>query len=151
MGRTVVAIDPAVTATEDSDQHGIMVCGIGPDQVGYVVEVNQGGDMVAHTLRTIAPNLNVIEVRATRGKHVRAEPIAALYEQGRVRHVGRFDDLEAQMTQMTVEGYQGEGSPDRVDALVWAMSELFPDMVDTVPNAQRFNIKRRAGGGWLRS
>lgn len=181
LGRTVVAIDPAVTATEDSDQHGIMVCGMGPDQVGYVVEdasmsgspaewarraislsqtygadgvvveVNQGGDMVAHTLRTIAPNLNIIEVRATRGKHVRAEPIAALYEQGRVRHVGRFDDLEAQMTQMTVEGYQGEGSPDRVDALVWAMSELFPDMVDTVPDAQRFNLKRRAGGGWLGS
>ena len=181
LGRTVVAIDPAVTATEDSDQHGIMVCGIGPDQVGYVVEdgsmsgspaewarraislsktygadgvvveVNQGGDMVAHTLRTIAPNLNIIEVRATRGKHVRAEPIAALYEQGRIRHVGRFDDLEAQMTQMTVDGYQGDGSPDRVDALVWAMSDLFPDMVDTVPDTARFNIKRRSGGGWLKT
>lgn len=179
MGRTVVSVDPAVTNTEDSDEHGIMVAGVGPDQVGYliedatmsgaphewaqaaismahkymadgiVVEVNQGGDMVAHTIRTIAPNINVIEVRATKGKHVRAEPIAALYEQGRIRHVGQFPDLEAQMCQMTNEGYKGEGSPDRVDALVWAFSELFPDMIDSVPDASRFKEGRRGGGGWL--
>lgn len=178
MGRVVVAIDPAVTATEDSDEHGIVVAGIGDDQTGYVledasmsgspaewarraislsqtygadgvvVEVNQGGDMVAHTLRTIAPNLNIIEVRATRGKHVRAEPIAALYEQGRIRHVGSLPKLENQMTQMTVEGYQGEGSPDHVDAMVWAMTELFPSMVDTVPDAAKFKMRGRSGG-WL--
>lgn len=179
VGRTVVSVDPAVTNTDESDEHGIIVAGMGPDQVGYliedatmsgtphewaqaaimrarkyladgiVVEVNQGGDMVAHTIRTIAPNINVIEVRATKGKHVRAEPIAALYEQGRIRHVGQFAELEAQMTQMTNEGYQGDGSPDRVDALVWAFSELFPDMVDAVPDASRFNVGRRSGGGWL--
>jgi len=179
LGRTVVSVDPAVTNTEESDEHGIMVAGMGPDQVGYliedctmsgtphewaqeaitkahkyladgiVVEVNQGGDMVAHTIRTIAPNINVIEVRAAKGKHVRAEPIAALYEQGRIRHVGQFPELEAQMCQMTNEGYQGDGSPDRVDALVWAFSELFPDMIDSVPDASRFNIGRSSGSGWL--
>ena len=89
-----------------------------------VVEVNQGGDMVKHTLLTIDPHVNVIEVRASRGKHVRAEPIAALYEQGRIAHVGAFPELESQMTQMTIHGFEGVGSPDRVDALVWAMSEL---------------------------
>ena len=179
MGRIVVSIDPAVTNTEDSDEHGICVAGIGPDQTGYlledaslhgsphdwateairkskeygadgvVVEVNQGGDMVAHVLRTIAPNLNIIEVRATRGKHVRAAPIASLYEQGRIRHVGQFPDLESQMTQMTTAGFQGDGSPDRVDALVWAMSELFPDMVDTVPDASIHHHRRARRGGWL--
>lgn len=178
IGRTVVAIDPAVTNTEDSDEHGLVVAGIGPDQTGYlladeslrgspmdwaraaialakkwqadgvVVEVNQGGDMVAHTLRTIAPSLNIIEVRATRGKHVRAEPIASLYEQGRVRHVGQFPEIENQMTQFTTEGYQGEGSPDRVDAVVWAFTELFPDMTETVPDASRFMI-RPNGRGWM--
>jgi len=114
---------------------------------GVVVEINQGGDMVAHTLRAIAPNLNVIEVRATKGKHVRAEPIAALYEQGRIRHVGQFPELETQMTQMTTEGYQGPGSPDRVDAMVWAFTELFPDMTETIrqPQAKR----RPRASGWL--
>ena len=67
-------------------------------------------------------------MRASRGKHVRAEPIAALYEQGRIRHVGSFPDLETQMTMMTPAGYEGENSPDRVDALVWALSELFPSI-----------------------
>ncbi|WP_306127930.1 DNA-packaging protein [Roseovarius sp. MMSF_3350] len=177
--RTVVAIDPAVTNTEDSDEHGIVACGRASDQTGYVIEdgsisgspmdwakqaiamyhkhkadaivaeVNNGGDMIAHTIRAVAPNVNVIEVRATKGKHVRAEPIAALYAQGRVRHVGHFPELENQMTQFTNEGYQGEDSPDRADSLVWAMSELFPDMVDTVPDASKFNIGRRGGGGWL--
>lgn len=179
IGRTVVSVDPAVTNTEDSDEHGLMVCGIGDDQTGYlledasaqgspmdwakaairlakkheadgvVVEVNQGGDMVAHTLRTLAPNLNIIEVRATKGKHVRAEPIASLYEQGRIRHVGQFPELENQMTQMTTEGYQGEGSPDRVDALVWAFTELFPDMTEPVVDASRYADLIGAGGGWM--
>lgn len=96
---------------------------------GIVVEVNQGGDMVANTIRSIRPNVKIIEVRASRGKHVRAEPIAALYEQGRIHHVGSFPDLETQMTQMTTSGYEGDGSPDRVDALVWVMTQLFPSMV----------------------
>jgi phage terminase large subunit-like protein len=180
MGRMVIAVDPAVTNTEDSDEHGICVAGIGPDQTGFlledasmsgsphewataaiakskeygadgvVVEVNQGGDMVAHVLRTIAPALNIIEVRATRGKHVRAEPIASLYEQGRIRHVGQFPELESQLTQMTTQGFEGDGSPDRVDAMVWAMSELFSDMIEPIPDASVHHRRARGGGGgWL--
>lgn len=161
IGRILVAVDPAVTNEEDSNEHGIVVAGIKGDTGfvfedgslegsplqwarravalhdkysadGIVVEVNQGGDMVAHTLRGVRSNLNIIEVRASRGKHVRAEPIAALYEQGRVHHVGSFPELETQMTQMTNAGYEGEGSPDRVDALVWVFTELFPDMIKPV-------------------
>jgi phage terminase large subunit-like protein len=115
---------------------------------GIVVEVNQGGDMVAHTIRTVEPNARIIEVRASRGKHVRAEPIAALYEQGKIAHVGGFPELEAQMTQMTTSGYEGEGSPDRVDALVWAMTELFPDMVDKRPDMSRLPPPR-VTSGWM--
>lgn len=178
VGRTVVAIDPAVTNTEESDDHGLIVAAVGDEQTGYVledasmqgsplewareavrlvnkwnadgvvVEVNQGGDMVAHTLRSVSPNLNIIEVRASRGKHVRAEPVASFYEQGRIRHVGYFSELENQMTQMTMDGFQGEGSPDRVDAMVWAFSELFPDMVDDVPDASQFAIPS-SGAGWM--
>jgi phage terminase large subunit-like protein len=165
-------------ATEASDEHGIVVAGLAEDKRGVVledaslsgspmewakravslyrsweadaivIEVNQGGDMVAHTLRTIDPNVKIKEVRASRGKHVRAEPIAALYEQGRVAHVGSFPELEAQMTQMTTNGYEGEGSPDRVDALVWAMTELFPAMTRPVADASRFAIPKARG--WMR-
>jgi len=103
--------------------------------------------MVAHTIRTVDPSANIIEVRASRGKHVRAEPIAALYEQGKIAHVGAFPLLEGQMTQMTTDGFQGDGSPDRVDALVWAFTELFPDMVERVPDVSRFKIPTRRG--WM--
>jgi len=173
--RVVVAVDPAASNNPDSDEHGIIVAGR-EGQEGrvledatmqgsptdwarrtvslyrswqadaVVVEVNQGGDMVKHTLLTIDPNINVIEVRASRGKHVRAEPIAALYEQGRIAHVGAFPELETQMTQMTIHGFEGVGSPDRVDALVWAMTELFPDMTDRVPDVARFAITRHSKG-----
>ena len=156
--RIIVAVDPAVTNTESSDEHGIVVAGIKGREGfiledasvkgspltwarraialhdkyaadGIVIEVNQGGDMVAQTLRSVRETLNIIEVRATRGKHVRAEPIAALYEQGRVFHVGSFPELETQMTMTTAAGYEGENSPDRLDAAVWALTELFPDMI----------------------
>ena len=177
MGRIVVAVDPAVTATEASDEHGIIVAGLS-DKRGIVledaslqgsphewarravslyrswnadcivIEVNQGGDMVAHTIRTIDPNVKIKEVRASRGKHVRAEPIAALYEQGRVAHVGAFPELENQMTQMTIAGFEGEGSPDRVDALVWAFTELFPSMTQPTFDASKYAIPR--GRGWMR-
>lgn len=180
LNRVVISLDPAVTNTEESDEHGIIAAGISSDQTGYVLEdgsaggspiewaraavamyhkhsadaivaeVNQGGDMVAHTIRAVAPNINVIEVRATRGKHVRAEPVAALYAQGRVRHVGHFAELENQMTQFTNEGYQGDASPDRADALVWALTELFPDMVETPPNASSLKLTP-SGAGWLAS
>lgn len=105
-----------------------------------VIEVNQGGDMVAQTLRSVRNTVKIKEVRATRGKHVRAEPIASMYEQGRVHHVGSFPQLETQMTQMTTFGYEGAGSPDRVDALVWAMTDLFPSMVGKTAN-QRTPVK----------
>ena len=160
--RIIVAVDPAVTADEEADEHGIIAAGIGEDQRAYVlddaslqgtpdgwarraittldrldgdavvVEVNQGGDMVAHTLRSVRPTLKIAEVRATRGKHVRAEPIAALYEQGRVSHCGSFAKLEDQMVMMTAQGYLGDRSPDRLDALVWALTELFPAVIKPV-------------------
>jgi phage terminase large subunit-like protein len=179
LSRIVVAVDPAVTATEASDFHGIVVAGMAKDQRGMVlqdgslqgspmewarravslyrswdadcivVEVNQGGDMVAHTLRTIDPNVKIKEVRASRGKHVRAEPIAALYEQGRISHIDAMPELETQMTQMTLNGFEGAGSPDRVDALVWAFTELFPGMTQARVDPDRFKIKS-AGGGWMR-
>ena len=89
-----------------------------------VAEVNQGGDLVESLVRQIDPLVSYSAVRATRGKVARAEPIAALYEQGRILHAGSFKELEDQMCRVTLGGYQGKGSPDRVDALVWALTEL---------------------------
>jgi predicted phage terminase large subunit-like protein len=89
-----------------------------------VAEVNQGGQMVAEVIRQVDPLVPYRAVHASRGKVARAEPVAALYEQGRVKHAKKLNDLEDQMTRMTRFGYEGEGSPDRVDALVWAMHEL---------------------------
>ncbi|MBC6407062.1 MAG: DNA-packaging protein [Rhodobacteraceae bacterium] len=89
-----------------------------------VAEVNQGGDLVHSVLQQVDPALPFKAVRATRGKLVRAEPVAALYEQGRVFHARGLAALEQQMSQMTMQGYQGKGSPDRVDALVWALHAL---------------------------
>ncbi|WP_143733001.1 DNA-packaging protein [Pontibaca methylaminivorans] len=89
-----------------------------------VAEVNQGGQLVEEVLRQVDPLLPFRAVRASRGKAARAEPVAALYEQGRVRHVAGLDLLEEQMCLMTARGYEGPGSPDRVDALVWALHEL---------------------------
>lgn len=150
--RVVVAVDPAVTSGAEADETGIVVAGrdagtgfwvledltgrLSPDLWArrvadafarvradtVVCEVNQGGDLVAATLRTVDPTLPVRSVRATRGKRLRAEPVAALYEQGRVRHAGAFDALEDQMTRFT--GAPGDASPDRLDALVWALTDL---------------------------
>jgi predicted phage terminase large subunit-like protein len=153
--RTVVAVDPAVTAHDGSDETGIVVAGVtslgrdgefwvledgsgrySPDDWArraitlwrshaadaLVCEVNQGGDMVRATLGTVDPNVPVRSVRATKGKRLRAEPIAALYEQGRVRHAKPLQALEDQMVGFT--GDPSEGSPDRLDALVWALTEL---------------------------
>ena len=176
--RIVVAVDPAVSAETGSNEHGIVACGRGADNRGYVlddastsgsprhwadraiatydrfdadaivVERNQGGDMVRSTLDAARPGLPIIEVVATRGKHVRAEPIAAIYSYGRVSHVGTFDALETQMCQMTAAGYEGKGSPDRVDALVWAMTELFPQMVRPVAKAV-VEVPHLGAGGWM--
>ena len=97
-----------------------------------VAERNFGGAMVESVIRTADPNINVKMVSASRGKVVRAEPVAALYEQGKIHHlfsrddlgINQFEELEDQMTHMTLDGYVGEGSPDRVDAMVWAVTEL---------------------------
>lgn len=89
-----------------------------------VVEANQGGDMVEAVIRQVDPNVPVRSVHATRGKWARAEPVAALYEQGRIRHAGRFPELEDELCDFSVEGLSGGRSPDRLDALVWALSEL---------------------------
>ncbi len=89
-----------------------------------VAEVNQGGQLVEEVLRQVDPMVPFRAVRASRGKVARAEPVAALYEQGRVKHLRGLAELEEQMCQMTARGFEGRGSPDRVDALVWALHEL---------------------------
>jgi predicted phage terminase large subunit-like protein len=152
--RVVVAVDPSGTKGGSGDDVGIVVAGKGQDDRFYVLEdgtcnlspdgwarrvaqlyekwsadrvvaeANFGGAMVDAVLRTAARNLPIKMVTASRGKIVRAEPIAALYEQSRVSHCGSFDALEDQMCAMTGAGYVGEGSPDRADALVWALTEL---------------------------
>jgi phage terminase large subunit-like protein len=89
-----------------------------------VAEVNQGGQLVGEVLRQVDPMVPYRAVRASRGKVARAEPVAALYEQGRVGHLRGLADLEDQMCLMTARGFEGRGSPDRVDALVWALHDL---------------------------
>lgn len=89
-----------------------------------VVEVNQGGELVTQVIRSIDALVPIKAVHAAKGKAARAEPVSALYEQGRVAHVRRLAALEDQMCQMTAQGYLGKGSPDRLDALVWALTEL---------------------------
>jgi predicted phage terminase large subunit-like protein len=103
-----------------------------------VAEVNFGGAMVEQVVKVAASNarmrVNFKEVSASRGKAIRAEPIAALYSTGKVHHVGHLAQLEDQMIAMTTAGYMGEGSPDRLDACVWALAELFPRVASTNPN-----------------
>ena len=94
-----------------------------------VGETNYGGAMVQQTIQTARPRTPYKAVTATRGKHIRAEPFSALYEQGKVRHVGNFPDLENELAAFSTVGYMGEGSPNRADAWVWVLSELFPAMV----------------------
>src|SRR5580704_619455 len=152
MVRIVVAIDPATTSGEDADETGIVVAGKGVDGHAYVLrdlscrlssngwgnrainayrelgadrivaEVNNGGDLVEDVIRVIDRGVSYKKVHASRGKVVRAEPISSLYEQKRVHHVGVFGELETQMCSFVPEHL--DGSPDRVDALVWALSEL---------------------------
>lgn len=151
MYRVVVAIDPAVTSGENSDETGIVTCGASTNGHFYVLsddtvratpnawgkraieayrewkadrivaETNNGGDMVVMVLQQVDSSVPVTKVHATRGKRLRAEPISNLYEQQRVHHVGAFPQLEDQMVLWTPES---NDSPDRLDALVWALSEL---------------------------
>lgn len=115
------------------------VCGRKPDAV--LVEDNFGGPLVEAVLRQIEPNINVRAVHASSGKHVRAEPIAALYERGLVRHAGEpldYEALEDQLMQFTAAGYMGVGSPDRGDALVWAGTDLMLETVATASGGRSF-------------
>lgn len=103
-----------------------------------VAEVNQGGNLVATLIRGIDPMIPFRGVHASRGKAARAEPVAALYEQGRVSHRAAFKALEDQMAAMTVRGFAGKGSPDRVDALVWAITDL---MIEPAAGYRRPQIR----------
>jgi predicted phage terminase large subunit-like protein len=168
----------ASVAGDRTSETGIVVAGLGEDGRGYilddcstrqspagwarravaafdrhhadalVVEINQGGAMVEAVLRAERAGLPLRQVRASRGKSVRAEPIAALYEQGRVSHAGAFPALEDQMVQVTPFGIEGDGPADRVDALVWALSDLFPRMVKPQTDVTWEN-ERGGNGSWL--
>ena len=167
--------------SDGTAETGIVVVGIGVDNRGYVlddqtcslspngwarralsaydmfsadcivVETNQGGDMVKSTIQSVRPGINVREVHASRGKVTRAEPIAALYEQGRISHVGAFPGLEDQMVLFTPLGIAGETTGDRVDALVWGLTQLFPSIVNVVEQNQGWDYGRgrAVSGGWL--
>ncbi|SDE19487.1 Large terminase phage packaging protein [Limimaricola pyoseonensis] len=111
----VSPLDWALEACAAAERHGA-------DRL--VAEVNQGGALVESLVRQVDPLVPFRALRASRGKALRAEPVAALYEQGRVHHLRGLGPLEDQMAQMTVRGYAGPGSPDRLDALVWALHEL---------------------------
>lgn len=169
-----------------SDEIGIVVVALGTDRKAYVLEdlsgryspeswgqvvadafdrhsadrivgeKNFGGDMVRAIIHAVNADLPYTEVNASRGKVVRAEPIAALYEQIKVHHVGYFEELEDQMCSMNAGGYIGLKSPDRLDALVWGLTELFPKLTRKVDknwtppvtkkqsrSASRFDRKRR--------
>lgn len=149
--RVVIALDPSVTSGPDSDELGMIAAGLGVDGHGYVLddgsgvmapdvwadravtkfdkwaadkiigEANNGGDLIETVIRTVRRNVPYQKVHASRGKITRAEPIAALYEQGKVHHVGGFAELEGEMTNY-VPG--ASKSPNRMDALVWALSFL---------------------------
>ncbi|WP_164876048.1 DNA-packaging protein [Falsirhodobacter deserti] len=123
--RAVVLEDASVTAASPDTWARAALAAMerhGADRL--VAEVNQGGDLVETVIRGIDPMVPFRAVRASKGKAARAEPVAALYEQGRVRHLRGLAALEDQMCRMTLRGFDGKGSPDRLDALVWALWEL---------------------------
>lgn len=124
-GRAVVLANCSVEGASPATWAGAVVRAFRRfDADRIVAEINQGGDMVTAMLRSIDINLPVTTVRATRGKFLRAEPVAALYEQGRVAHAGRFTALEDQMCDFGPDGLSLDRSPDRLDALVWALTAL---------------------------
>lgn len=157
--RIIVAVDPPATSQENSNEAGVVVVGIAEDESAYVLadrsgvmsprewgqaavnayrefeadlivsEVNQGGEMVEHVIRSVDPNVPYKAVRASRGKYIRAEPISAIYARNKVWHVGQFEALEDQMCSFTPDMDRKTGSPDRLDALVWGMTELFPSLI----------------------
>jgi len=166
----------AKSFSEDTAETGIVVAGLGVDGRGYVLddlscresprgwarraisgldlhkgdlivaEANMGGEMVEYVIRSERDTANVKIVHASRGKVTRAEPISALYEQGRVSHVGSFPELEDQMVLFTPYGIEGETTADRVDALVWAFTELFPGLIQV----NRTGELPQIDAGWVR-
>jgi len=162
MTKVVVAVDPSGSGDVDNldnDEIGIVVCGLGQDGNGYVLEdcslkagpatwgnvtvsawerhlanvvvaeTNFGGEMVKHVIQTARPRTPFRAVSASRGKAVRAEPIAALFETGKCRLAGEFRKMESELLGFSSSGYIGEGSPNRADAMIWGMCELFPGLV----------------------
>jgi phage terminase large subunit-like protein len=124
-GRAVVLADLSVPNASPAAWGNAVVRAFRKYQADRVVaEVNQGGDMVSAILRSVDETLPVTTVHARRGKYLRAEPVAALYEQGRVAHAGTFLALEDQMCDFGPDGLSGGASPDRLDALVWALTSL---------------------------
>jgi phage terminase large subunit-like protein len=154
---------------DSGDSIGIIVAGLGADGFGYILadrtcklspdgwarvavnayhsfkadriiaERNFGGAMVEAVVRTADPNVSYKEVTASRGKIARSEPISALYEQNRIRHAGSFTELEDQLAAMTGDGYVGDGSPDRADAAIWALTELFGARQQEIPIVMPFS------------
>lgn len=180
--RVVVAVDPPASSGENANECGIVVVGVDEAGRAYVLddwslvatpdewarkavaayrlhnadvivaEVNQGGEMVRAVIQSALADAPVKMVRASRGKYVRAEPVSALYEQGRVKHVGTLPTLEDQMLGFTParaadrsNGY----SPDRVDALVWALTELFPEVIAASEDDEP-KRRHQPAGGWMR-
>jgi predicted phage terminase large subunit-like protein len=172
LARIVVAIDPAASSGEDADETGIVIVGRDNQGHGYVLadasgkhqpiewakiaiaayrahhadrivaERNNGGAMVEATIRMVDNNLPVTTVWASHGKVARAEPVSALYEQGRVHHIGTFPQLEDQMCAFTTDFDRARAgySPDRVDALVWALTEL---LVEPMKNNAFYEVTRQ--------
>ncbi len=124
-GQAVVLADCSVEGKSPAGWAHAVAKAYSRFQVDRVVaEVNQGGDMVTATLRSVDAALLVTMLRATRGKYLRVEPVAALYEQGRVAHAGRFAELEDQMCDFGPDGLSSGRAPDRLGALVWALTAL---------------------------
>lgn len=164
----------------DNDAIGIVVAGLGTDGNAYVLEdctvkagpgtwgniattaydrhqadvivgeINFGGAMVGHVIQTARPRTNYKVVTASRGKMVRAEPFSALYESGKVRHAGYFRELEDELTAFSTAGYTGQNSPNRADALIWALTELFPGIVNPRKNRpQTVQLPQLGQSGWM--
>lgn len=140
-GRAVVLADATLNAARPQDWATRAVSlyhALAADCL--LVEVNQGGEMASAVIRTVDASVPVKPVRAQRGKWLRAEPVAALYQADRVRHAGRFPELEDEMCDFGPHGLSGGRSPDRVDALVWALSELLLNGRDAEPRIRDFGI-----------
>jgi phage terminase large subunit-like protein len=165
----------------DNDAIGIVVAGLGTDGNAYILEdctvkagpavwgniatsaydrhqadvivgeINYGGAMVGHVIQTARPRTNYKVVTATRGKVVRAEPFSALYENGKIRHAGYFRELEDELTAFSTNGYTGQNSPNRADALIWALTELFPGIVSARKQREPAKEAKRSLviGGWM--